>query len=58
MYRKLWGDLWGKHTMNIIRTWGDIYLKVFYKDFYILPRNYIERKYKTLYSIYRTSFDI
>ena len=44
--------------MNIIRTWGDIYLKVFYKDFYILPRNYIERKYKTLYSIYRTSFDI
>jgi hypothetical protein len=44
--------------MNIIRTWGDIYLKVFYKDFYILPRDYIERKYKTLYSIYRTLFNI
>jgi len=61
MYRKYGGFMRGtyyEHNMNIIWTWGEIYLKVFYTDFYILPRDYRERKYKRLYSLYRTLYDI
>jgi len=46
--------IWNKYIWT---WWVDIFESM-RLVFYILPRDYIERKYKRLYSLYRTLFDI